>query len=133
MEISVGLGEGGVVEATLEGHIIRTDQPVKEGGGGTAPSPFDLFMVSLATCAGYYVLDFCRTRSIPTAGVTVEMRTTRDPKSRLFKEIAMEIRLPSSFPEKYEKAVVKAANLCSVKKHIEQGLTINTFSKRQAV
>jgi ribosomal protein S12 methylthiotransferase accessory factor len=44
---------GVVVEAHLEGTTIRTDQPVSHGGGGTAPAPFELFLASIGTCAGF--------------------------------------------------------------------------------
>ena len=37
MEISVNLAGGRVVEAVVGDHTVRTDQPVKDGGGGSAP------------------------------------------------------------------------------------------------
>jgi putative redox protein len=33
---------------------------------GSAPSPFDLFMLSIGTCAGYYVLTFLQQRGLST-------------------------------------------------------------------
>ncbi len=58
-----------VITAHLNGHVIRTDQPLDGGGGNTAPSPFDLFMASIGTCAGIYVKSFCDNRNIPTEGI----------------------------------------------------------------
>ena len=52
------------VEAYFKGYTITTDQPKDEGGDESAPSPFDLFLASIATCAGYYVLSFCQKRNI---------------------------------------------------------------------
>ena len=51
------------VEAVHEGFTILTDQPVAQGGAGAAPSPFDLFLASIGTCAGLYALMFCRQRT----------------------------------------------------------------------
>ena len=52
-------GGGLKVDAEYRGFTIKTDQPFHEGGEGRRPAPFDLFLASLATCAGFYVLAFC--------------------------------------------------------------------------
>jgi len=111
---------GGVkVDAAFRDFIIRTDQPVRDGGDGTAPSPFVLFLASLATCAGYYVLSFCRSRNISTDGIEVTMRTEKDAKGKMIALISIEISLPPDFPEKYAGAVVKASEQCTVKGHLQ--------------
>jgi len=118
---------GGVrVDAEFHGITIKTDQPVYAGGAGSAPSPFDLFLASLATCAGYYVLAFCRSRKIPTTGIEVSMRTEKDPEIKMISRILIDISLPPDFPEKYTAAVVKAADQCTVKAHLLQAPEIET-------
>jgi putative redox protein len=118
MEITVDLTGGKRVEAEVRGHRVVTDQPIHSGGDGSAPAPFDLFLASIATCAGYYVLDFCRARNIPTEGIRVVMRVERNPEKRMIDKMSIEIKLPTDFPERYRAPVVRAADLCSVKKHI---------------
>jgi hypothetical protein len=44
MEITFDGGK--VVTAHTRSHAIRTDQPLDNGGDNTAPTPYDLFMVS---------------------------------------------------------------------------------------
>jgi len=117
-EMKVTFPGGLRVEADYKGLIIKTDQPTYEGGEGTAPAPFDLFLASLGTCAGYYVLAFCRHRKIPTEKAYVVMKTVKNPDSKLIGKISIEIHLPADFPEKYKAAVVKAADSCTVKLHI---------------
>lgn len=126
MEIPVTFAGGRVVEAVVGDHVVRTDQPVSSGGGGTAPSPFDLFLASIATCAGFYVLDFCLKREISVDGVGLLMKTSRDPESRMIERVVLEIRLPATFPDKYQQAVMRAAELCSVKKHLQKGPQFET-------
>ncbi|HOP61337.1 MAG TPA: osmotically inducible protein OsmC, partial [Candidatus Saccharicenans sp.] len=53
-------------------------------------------------------------------GIYLTMSTERSPESRLVKNIKLEIHLPESFPDKYREAVVKAADQCAVKAHLEQ-------------
>jgi ribosomal protein S12 methylthiotransferase accessory factor len=110
---------GGVrVDAAFKGFTVKTDQPVKEGGGGTAPSPFDYFLFSLATCAGYYVVSFCEERKIPTAGLGLAMTWDRNAETHLIGKIRIAVTLPAGFPEKYKVAVVRAADQCTVKRHM---------------
>jgi len=111
---------GGVkVDATYREFTIRTDQPIRDDGENTAPSPFILFLASLATCAGYYVLTFCQSRKIPTDGIGLTMKTERDAKGKMIALVSIEISLPPDFPEKYVSAVVKAAEQCTVKAHLQ--------------
>jgi ribosomal protein S12 methylthiotransferase accessory factor len=108
------------VDAEYDGMTIRTDQSVKDGGEGSAPPPFDLFLASIATCAGIYVKGYCDARSIPTDGVGLEMQVEREPGKHRVARLVLEIRLPEGFPEKHRDAVIRAADLCAVKKHILQ-------------
>jgi putative redox protein len=121
MEIMVTFPGGKKVDAEVNGMVITTDQPKLQGGEGTAPSPFVHFLASIGTCAGIYVLSFCQERGIPTDKITLlerlEYTTTEDGKSILSK-ILLDINVPSDFPEKYHKALLKVADQCAVKKTI---------------
>jgi len=114
MNLSITFPGGDRVDAAVHGHTVSTDQD------GTAPSPFDLFLSSIGTCAGIYVSRFCRQRGIDPREVRIEQRMFADPGSGMVKRIELEIRLPAGFPERYREAVLRAAGLCSVKKHLER-------------
>ncbi|HEX2695673.1 MAG TPA: OsmC family protein [Acidobacteriota bacterium] len=117
-EIKVVFGGGQKVDAEVHGRVIRTDQPVRDGGEGTAPSPFDLFLASLATCAGYYALAFCIGRGIPTEGLAVSLVTEKETGAKTIGRMTIRLGLPRGFPEKYREAIVKAVDACAVKAHI---------------
>jgi len=117
-EIKVVFGGGLKIDALYHGHVIRTDQPVREGGEGAAPAPFDLFLASLATCAGYYALAFCIARRIPTEGLAVTLVTEKETGAKTIGRMTIRVGLPAGFPEKYRAAIVKAVDTCSVKAHI---------------
>lgn len=116
MEFKVSFPGGKRVDAAFGHHVVHTDQPASGGGDDSAPAPFDLFLASLATCAGIYVLAFCQARGIPTEGVTLVQRGTIDPATKQLDTVTLEIELPDGFPEKYRDAVVRAAEGCKVKK-----------------
>jgi putative redox protein len=115
-DIAITFPGGKRVDAQVGPYVIHTDQPVDEGGDGSAAAPFDLFLASLATCAGLYVLGFCRARGLSMEGVGVRQRVELDPTTKLPTLIRLEIMLPVSFPEKYRAAIVRAAAGCKVKK-----------------
>ncbi|MBE0652774.1 MAG: OsmC family protein [Bacteroidales bacterium] len=116
MEIT--LDGGKVVTAHINGKTIKTDQSVKNGGGGIAPEPFELFLASIGTCAGIYIKSFCDQRTIPAEGIKIIQSVVFDLEKRVPSGIKLDIKLPAYFPEKYKAAVVNAAELCLVKKTI---------------
>lgn len=121
MEMKITFPGGKKVNAEIEDRIVPTDQPVQGGGDGSAPTPFDYFLASLGTCAGIYVLSFCQQRQIDTEGLSLTQRMefamAEDGKKRLAK-VSIDIDLPPGFPEKYRNAIIKTAELCTVKKVI---------------
>jgi putative redox protein len=118
---------GKVITAHVNGHTIRTDQPVKGGGQNSAPAPYDLFLASIGTCAGIYVKLFCDQRDIPSENIKIIQSVEFDSQTKLPANIKLDIQLPSDFPEKYKAAVINAAELCAVKK------TINNPPKFQVI
>jgi ribosomal protein S12 methylthiotransferase accessory factor len=109
---------GKVITAHLNGHSIKTDQPVKSGGGNTAPAPFELFLASIGTCAGIYIKSFCDQREIPSENIKIIQTVEFDNQTKLLKNVKLDIKLPADFPEKYKSAVINSAELCAVKKTI---------------
>jgi len=128
-EMRVTFPGGTRADAEYKGMVIKTDQPVYQGGGGTAPAPFDLFLASIATCSGYYVLAFCERRGIPADKASVVMRTERNPESKMIEKILIDIQLPPEFPEKYKKAVIKSVDSCAVKAHIMDAPSFEIMAK----
>jgi ribosomal protein S12 methylthiotransferase accessory factor len=116
MEISF---PGGVaVDATFRGFTVSTDQPEGSGGANSAPSPFELFLASLGTCAGFYALRFCQQRQIATEGMQLTLDTLRDPQTKHLDQVQIVLQLPAGFPEKYRDTILRAIDQCAVKKAI---------------
>lgn len=118
MELEVLFREDKQVEARFEGFSVMADQPKSEGGAGQAPWPFAAFLASIATCAAFYAQGFCQAREIDQTGMKLLMRTFSDAEGKRLERVEMELKLPEGFPEKYEKAIVRVANQCAVKKAI---------------
>jgi ribosomal protein S12 methylthiotransferase accessory factor len=125
MEIS--FPGGARVDAKIGDLVISTNQD------GTAPTPFGLFLSSIGTCAGIYVFGFCQHRGLSTEGITITQRMHTDPRTRMVSGIDLDIILPPDFPEQYRDALVRAADQCAVKKHMEKPPAFNVQTKVAAM
>jgi ribosomal protein S12 methylthiotransferase accessory factor len=113
MEMEIVFPGGAQVDALAGNMVITTNQD------GSAPAPFTLFLASIGTCAGIYVLNFCQHRNLSTDGIRVLQRLRRNPATKMIEEVEIEIQVPPHFPEKYHDALIRAADQCAVKKHIQ--------------
>ncbi len=118
MEMVIDFPGGARVDAHFGPFTVRTDQP-PQGGEDSAPAPFSIFLASIGTCAGIYVLGFCRQRNIPTDGIRLIQNLEVDRATGMVSKVLLDIQLPPDFPEKYKTAVIRAAEQCKVKKHFE--------------
>jgi putative redox protein len=107
------------VDAHFRGFTVHSDQPVADGGDNTAPSPLEIFLASIGMCAGFYIISFCQSRSIPTENISMTQTVVRNDKTHMVEKVMIDVNLPPNFPEKYKAAVVKSAQSCSVKKFLD--------------
>jgi ribosomal protein S12 methylthiotransferase accessory factor len=128
MEMIIDFPGGACVDAHFHSFTVHTDQPILAGGEASAPTPFATFLASLGTCAGFYVLSFCQRRGIATEGIRLVQQTETDRDTGMVRVVRLDIELPAGFPEQYRAAVVRAAEQCAVKKHLEHppAFTVST-------
>ncbi|MFZ3078930.1 MAG: OsmC family protein [Bellilinea sp.] len=119
MEMVVDFPGGARVDAHFGSYTVKTDQPPMGGGEGLAPTPFLTFLASLGTCAGIYVLGFCRNRGLLTDGIRIVQRIHTNSLNGMVENVELEIQVPPTFPEKYYPALVRSAEQCAVKKAME--------------
>jgi ribosomal protein S12 methylthiotransferase accessory factor len=119
MDMIIDFPGGARVDAHFRGHDLPTDQPPQGGGEDSAPMPFEVFLASIGTCAGIYILGFCRQRGIPTDGVRIVQRNHRNPFNGALEKVDLDIQVPPTFPKQYHSALIRSADLCLVKKTLE--------------
>ena len=129
MEMIIDFPGGARVDAHFRGHDLPTDQPAGGGGQDSAPMPFELFLASIGTCAGIYILGFCRQRGIPTEGIRILQRNNFNPLNGMVDKIDLEIQVPPTFPKQYHEALIRSADLCKVKKTLEHPPTFEIVTR----
>ena len=125
MEMVIDFPGGSRVDAHFRSFTVATDQPPVS----SAPSPFEVFLSSIGTCAGIYVLGFCQQRGLPTDGIRIIERINHSPSTGMVEMIDLEIQVPASFPQKYHDSLIRSAELCAVKKHLEKPPKFNIKTK----
>lgn len=125
MEMIIDFPGGQRVDAHFRGHTVQTDQPTVN----SAPMPFELFLASIGTCAGIYVLGFCQQRNLPTEGIRIVQHNHPNPTTGMMDKVDLEIQVPPTFPEQYHAALVRSAELCKVKKTLEHPPKFEVFTK----
>ena len=118
--IKVEFAGGKRIDARVGDFHIQTDQPAKYGGDAKAPAPFDLFLASLATCAGIFAWNFCEMRKLSPEGLALEMVCVDDEKKKMIGEVQFQLTLPDGFPDKYRQGIIRAMQQCAVKRHMQE-------------
>jgi len=116
MEMMIDFPGGSRVDAHFGSYTVATDQPPV----ASAPSPFEVFLASIGTCAGIYVLGFCSQRGLPTEGIRIVEQINHDRMTGMLESVGLEIQVPPGFPEKYRSALIRSAELCAVKQTIQR-------------
>jgi len=116
MEMIIDFPGGSREDAHFGSFTVATDQPPV----ASAPSPFEIFLSSIGTCAGIYVLGFCQQRNLPIAGIRIVERINHSSATGMVETISLEIQVPPEFPEKYRNSLIRSAELCAVKKQLEK-------------
>ena len=130
MEMVIDFPGGARVDAHFGPYTVKTDQPPAGGGEGSAPTPFAVFLSSMGACVGIYVLGFCRQRGLSTDGIRVIQRAyPSQVYPGMVGTVQFEIQVPPDFPEKYYNALVRSAEQCAVKKHLEIPPEFEVFTK----
>jgi len=131
MKMEITFGGGRKVDASFKGFVHKTDQPPDHEGDGSAPEPLDLFFASIGVCTASAILGFCRTREIDTEEIRVTVSLLFDESGKLVKKMRHHVHLPETFPAKYVKAIVRAADTCSVKRYLADPPEIETVAVRE--
>jgi len=125
MEFVIDFPGGARVDAHFGPYTVPTDQPPAGGGEGSAPTPFAVFLSTLGTCAGIYVLGFCKSRALPTDGIKIIERANYNRATGLVDSIDLDIQVPPGFPEKYYNALILSAEQCKVKQQFDHPPVFN--------
>ena len=121
MEIKVNFLDNLRLEAKFDDFTVTADQPIRYKGDGSAPSPFDYFLVSSALCAAYFVKVYCKARDISTENIRLSQNNIVDPEDRYNQIFQIQVELPDDISDKHREGILRSIDRCTVKKVVQTG------------
>jgi uncharacterized OsmC-like protein len=112
MTIEVRHEDGDRFAIAIRGHRVVADQP---DTGDAGPTPTELFVASLASCAAFYAERFLVRHGIDPSGLTVtgSYDMAQDRPARV-SAIDLGLELPPSFPASLEPRLRAVVERCTV-------------------
>jgi len=125
--------EGGVkFAAQVRTHRVVVDQPVRGGGEDSAPTPLELLGASLGTCVALYVQQYCDSRGLPYAGMSVEVEQLGATNPHRIGQFAVRVILPTALPEPHASMLERVARSCPAHGTLVHGAEVTVRIESQA-
>lgn len=125
MELTVSYLGDLKLQAEVRGHQVLCDQPRDAGGTDQGMTPAELFLVSIAACAGHYAAYYLKTRNLPAAGLKVHLSCEKQAQPARLDQFVIRIVNPAPLSEKDTEGVKRAAEKCLVKNTIMGSPSMN--------
>ena len=103
----------------IRGHQLFVDQPIRDGGDDTAPTPTELFVAGLASCVAFYARRFLARNAIDAHGLEVSAQYTMAARPARVGGVTIHITPPPGLPEERRAAFLAVASHCTVHNTLE--------------
>jgi uncharacterized OsmC-like protein len=113
MEVFAEYLGGAKCAVTARGHRVVSDQPLDNGGSDEAMTPPEFLLVSLATCAAHYAVQYLKTRKLPAADVNVRVSAEKVMQPARLGSFRIEVTAPG-LDEQHEAGVLRAVKACLI-------------------
>ena len=111
MEISLRYQGGKRFEAIARAHRLVSDQPLDNQGGDAGMTPPELFLSSLAACAGYYAAEYLNARNLPSSGLQIRVSATKGERPARLGSIQIEVIAPG-LDGRHREGILRAVDAC---------------------
>jgi uncharacterized OsmC-like protein len=111
--------EGDLFEIRVRDHVLHVDQPRDAGGTDKAPTPTELFVVSLASCVAFYARRFLTRHGLSTEGLSVTATSAMAERPARVSEVDVTIEVPEGVPEDQRERLLAVATHCTVHNTLE--------------
>lgn len=98
----------------IGGHTITVDQPVRNGGEGTGPTPTELLVASLASCVAFYARRYLARHGLNTDGLAVTAAYELAERPARVASMNLTLTVPTDTPQARLKPLLAVASHCTV-------------------
>lgn len=128
-----GNADGFVQQARVGQHEFKVDEPLRIGGTGAAPDPYDYILAGLGACTSMTVGLYARTKKIPLENVTVTLNHSRihaedcancETKLGMLDRIDVDIQLTGKLTPEQRAKLMEIAGKCPVHRTLKSEIDI---------
>ncbi|MEU2912748.1 OsmC family protein [Streptomyces massasporeus] len=107
-------------EIRVRGHVLTVDQPLPDGGKDTAPTPVELFVAAVASCAAHYAGRYLDRHGESREGLSVRAEySMADDRPPRVAAISLTVMAPA-LPARREAALRAVVSHCTVTNTLAQ-------------
>ena len=123
-------------------HHLLADEPVKLGGLGSGPGPYDFLLAGLGACTSMTIRLYADFKKLPLENVSVQLSHRRihlsdcescDTKVSMLDHIDRAITLEGPLNDEQRKRLMEMADKCPVHRTLQSKITISTFEQPSTV
>src|SRR5690349_21580896 len=123
-----GTGSGFAQEISARSHRLVADEPIPNGGTDTGPSPYDLLLAALGSCASMTVALYARRKTWPLERVTVRLRHSRiyaadcaecETKTGRLDRVDWTLQFSGTLTETQRARLLEIAQMCPVHRTLQ--------------
>jgi uncharacterized OsmC-like protein len=122
---------GDAYAMTVRGHAVLVDQPVRDRGQDSAPTPTELLVGSLASCVAFYAGRYLLRHGLDRSGLAVTSGfTMAEDRPARVSNVRLRISVPGGIPAQRRDALLAVASHCTVHNTLRQapGISIELDS-----
>jgi putative redox protein len=113
MEANAKYLSGWKFEVEARGHSVVCDQPRDNGGDDEGMTPPEFLLAALASCAGYYAVQYLKTRSIAAEDLEVRVTAEKALQPARLATFRIEVMVPP-LEARHEAGLLRAVKTCLV-------------------
>ena len=100
-------------EVSARTHSIICDQPLESGGADAGMSPPEFLLASLATCAGYYAVQYLKTRALTVQGLSIRVSAEKAQQPTRLASFEIEVIAPGLDP-RHDAGLLRSVKACLI-------------------
>lgn len=114
MELKVVHLDGVKFEVQARSHTIVCDQPAENGGEDAGMTPPELLLASLATCAGFYALQYLKARNLPESGLEVTVTAEKLKQPGRVGNFKIQVICPVELTPEQSEGLMRSVHHCTI-------------------
>jgi putative redox protein len=114
MELKITHLDGVRFQAQTRNHTLICDQPADNGGADSGMTPPELLVASLGTCAGFYAVQYLKTRNLSPEGLEVTVTAEKLKQPGRLGNFRIKVQCPVELTPEQSEGLMRSVHHCTI-------------------